>query len=195
MANKEKPVVFLDRDGTINIEKGYLRNLTDLVLISGAAQAIKRLNEAEIVTVLITNQSGAARNYYPESHIQDLHKRLQFLLSQEGAFLDAVYYCPHLPDGIDSQLIKVCNCRKPATGLIDRAYNEIPGLNKEKSFMIGDKEADMGLALNARVRSIIVRTGYGEETLKILKAQDIQPDFIAADISEGVDWIIQELVQ
>lgn len=190
MPNLEKPVVFLDRDGTLNIEKGYLRSLDDLVLIPGAAPSVRRLNQAGIIAVLVTNQSGAARQYYPESHIQDLHKRLQFLLAQEGAFLDAIYYCPHLPDGTDPALTRVCNCRKPATGLIDRAYSEISGLNKDKSFMVGDKEADMGLALNAKIRSIIVRTGYGVETLKSLQAQNIQPDFVAADISKAVDWIL-----
>jgi D-glycero-D-manno-heptose 1,7-bisphosphate phosphatase len=191
----KKPVAFLDRDGTLNVEKGYLRNLDDLILIPGAARSVKRLNEAGVVAVLITNQSGAARKYYPESHIWNLHERLQFLLAQEGAFLDAVYYCPHLPDGIEPTLTQVCDCRKPAAGLINRAYAEIPALDRNKSFMVGDKEADMGLALTAKVRSVIVKTGYGNETLKTLKSQNIQPDFVAADISEGVDWILQELAQ
>ncbi len=195
MSNIGKPVVFLDRDGTLNFEKGYLRNLDDLVLIPGAARSVKRLNDAGIIAVLVTNQSGAARKYYPESHIQDLHKRLESLLGEEGAFLDAVYYCPHLPDGSEARLAKVCNCRKPATGLIDRAYDEISGLNKDKSFMVGDKEADIGLAINAKLRSIIVRTGYGEETLRMLTFRNIKPDFVAADINQGVDWILKELAQ
>ncbi len=193
MSNLKKPVVFLDRDGTLNVEKGYLKNVDDLVLIPGAAQSIKRLNKAAIAAILITNQSGAARKYYSESHIHDLHKRLRSLLAEEGAFLDAVYYCPHLPEGIDSNLAKVCDCRKPATGLINRAFSEIFGLDQKRSFMVGDKEADIGLALNAKIRSIIVKTGYGEETLKTLKAQNIQPDLIATDINEAVDWILEEL--
>lgn len=193
MANAEKPVVFLDRDGTLNVEKGYLRNLEDLVLIPGAAQAVKRLNEAGIAAILITNQSGAARQYFPESHIQNLHKRLLNLLAQENAFLDAVYYCPHLPNGADPNLSKICNCRKPATGLVERAYHDIAHLSKERAFMVGDKEADMGLSINAKLRSIIVRTGYGEETLKTLKAQDVQPEFVAADITEAVDWVLTQL--
>lgn len=190
-----KPVVFLDRDGTLNIEKGYLRSLKDLVLIPGAAKSVKRLNEAGVVTVLVTNQSGAARKYYPESHIQNLHIRLQELLAQEGAYLNAIYYCPHLPTGIDLEpsLTQACQCRKPGPGLINRAFAEIPELDKEKSFMVGDKEADIGLAMNTNVRSIIVKTGYGEETIKTLAEQNIAPDMIAADISEAVDWIFEQL--
>lgn len=178
MANVEKPVVFIDRDGTLNVEKGYLRNLEDLVLIPGAAQAVKQLNDAGIAAILITNQSGAARQYFPESHIQNLHKRLLNLLAQENAFLDAVYYCPHLPNGADSHLSKVCNCRKPAPGLIERAYSDIAHLSKERAFMVGDKEADMGLSINAKLRSIIVRTGYGEETLKIYELRMFSPNLL-----------------
>jgi D-glycero-D-manno-heptose 1,7-bisphosphate phosphatase len=191
MANIKQSVVFLDRDGTLNIEKGYLRSIEDLVLIPGAAQSVRRLNDAGFAAILVTNQSGAARKYYPESHIQDLHKRLQCLLAQEGAVLDAVYYCPHLPDGIEPSLTKVCHCRKPETGLIDRAYAQFPDLKREQSFMIGDKEADMGLALNATIKSIIVETGYGKDTLKILHSKNIKPDLIAVDINEAVDWILK----
>ena len=93
---------------------------------------------------------------------------------------------PHLPDGKDPQLTKICQCRKPATGMIDLAYKEIANLSKKNSFMVGDKEADIGLAMNANIHSIIVRTGYGEETLKSLQARNIQPDFVALDISEAV---------
>jgi len=195
MANLRRPVVFLDRDGTLNVEKGYIRKIEDLVLIPGAAKSVKRLNDAGIAAILITNQSGAARDYYPESHINDLHKRLQSLLAEEGAFLDAVYYCPHVPNGVVPSLTKVCDCRKPAPALVQLAYNEFPDLEKAKSFMVGDKEADMGLALNANLQSIMVKTGYGEQTIKTLAKQGIEPDFIADDINEGVDWIFKKLAQ
>ncbi len=191
-SNQEMPVVFLDRDGTLNVEIGYIHRLDDLVLIPGAAQAVKRLNEAGIAAILITNQSGAARNYYPESHIQELHKRLENLLAEQDAFLDAIYYCPHLPNGSNPELTKICSCRKPATGLIDRAYQQHSQLSRKKSFMVGDKEADIGLALNCKIPSILVKTGYGDETLILLKEQNIKPDFIATDISQAVDLILQK---
>ncbi len=193
LGNHKKPVVFLDRDGTVNVEIGYIHNVNDLVLIPGAAQSIKRLNEASIAAILITNQSGAARNYYPESHIQDLHKRLKHLLAEQGAFLDAIYYCPHLPDGSNPDLTKICSCRKPAPGLIELAYEQNPQLNKEQSFMVGDKEADVGLAANCKMHFVLVKTGYGKETLKTLKKQNSEPDLVASDINQAVDLILKKL--
>src|SRR5262249_23910367 len=94
-----RPVVFLDRDGTLNEEVGYIRDLSKLVLIDGAADAVRRLNESKVAAVLITNQSGAARGYYPEDHIRALNSRLLELLKRQDAWLDDMYYCPHLPDG------------------------------------------------------------------------------------------------
>src|SRR5581483_168875 len=99
MNKASHPVVFLDRDGTLNEEIGYIHNVDHLQLIPGAAKAIIRLNQAGVAAVLVTNQSGAARGYYEEEHILNLNKRLVELLNKEGARLDAVYYCPHLPDG------------------------------------------------------------------------------------------------
>ncbi len=188
-----RPVVFLDRDGTLNIEAGYLRKLEDLHLIEGAAQSVRSLNEAGVAAILITNQSGAARQYYSESHIQNLNKRLQLLLAEQGASLDAMYYCPHLPDGIDPQLTVVCNCRKPAPGLINLAFAQHPDLNPRLSFVVGDKTTDVELATNSQCRSILVKTGYGEASLQTLKEKNIKPDFIAADICQAVNWILKQL--
>src|ERR1700730_7374795 len=95
----KRPVVFLDRDGTLNVEAGYIRQLDNLVLIEGAALAVKRLNDAGVAAILVTNQTGAARGYYPEQHILDLNARLVTLLEAQRAFLDAVYYCPHFEGG------------------------------------------------------------------------------------------------
>ncbi len=193
MSNRDRPVVFLDRDGTLNIEIGYIRNVDDLQLIPGAGQSIKRLNDSGIAAILVTNQSGAARNYYLESHINELHKRLKSLLAEQEAFLDDVYYCPHLPEGVNPQFNIVCDCRKPAIGLVERAYSAHPNLSRKQSFMVGDKEADIGLARNAQIRSILVKSGYGEKTLETLIAQNIKPDFIALDINEAVDLILKNL--
>ena len=185
-----RPVVFLDRDGTLNKEAGYLKSLEDLVLIDGAALAVKRLNQAGVAAILVTNQSGAARKFYSQSHIEDLHKRLQVLLAEEGAFLDAIYYCPHLAVGTDSPLSRTCDCRKPATGMIDMAYEEYPDLDSRQSFMIGDKVTDIELAVNCKANSILVKTGYGETTVTELQEKNIQPDFIAENISQAVDWVL-----
>src|SRR5579885_2188111 len=165
MPDASQPVVFLDRDGTLNVEAGYIRILENLVLIGGAGEAIRRLNDAGVAAVLVTNQSGAARGYYGEDHILALNKRLVNLLDREGAHLDDVYYCPHLPDGVVEQYTCVCQCRKPAPGLVERAYSEHPQFDRNQSFVIGDKATDVELATNCGAKSVLVETGYGKQVL------------------------------
>ncbi len=129
-----RPVVFLDRDGTLNVEAGYIRDLANLNLIEGAGEAVRLMNEAGLACILTTNQTGAARGYYPESHILDLNNRLLKLLADAGARLDAVYYCPHLSAAEGGQVSPYnvsCHCRKPATGLVEQAYREHPDLDRQ----------------------------------------------------------------
>jgi D-glycero-D-manno-heptose 1,7-bisphosphate phosphatase len=190
-----RAVVFLDRDGTLNVERGYIKDVENLVLIEGAGQAVLKLNKANISAVLVTNQSGAARNFYPESHIIALHTRLSGLLAQSGAFLDAIYYCPHLPDGSNPLFSYVCNCRKPATGMIDRAFLEHPELNRQKSFVVGDKICDLELAYNSKAKSVLVKTGYGNQTkVELSQGQSVVLGQEADSIVEAVDWIIEDLI-
>lgn len=189
--NGMSPVVFLDRDGTLNIEAGYIRKLEDLNLIDGASDAVKRLNMLGIKAILVTNQTGAARDYYPESHIHDLNNRLLKLLEAEGAFLDAVYYCPHLPEAKIEKYALECDCRKPATGLVEQAYQDNKNLNRELSFVVGDKATDVELAKNCGARGILVETGYGKRVQAGDYQWPVEPDFQARSIAEAVDWIIQ----
>jgi D-glycero-D-manno-heptose 1,7-bisphosphate phosphatase len=188
-----QPVVFLDRDGTLNVEVGYIRNLDDLVLIEGAADAVKKLNQAGIAAILVTNQTGAARGYYPESHILDLNARLLRLLKAGGAHLDDVYYCPHLEDGTVDPFNRACNCRKPEVGMVDQAYADHPELDRAKSFVIGDKATDVELAQNCGAKGILVTTGYGSAVLGGQYQHPVQPHFQAASIVEAVDWILKQV--
>jgi D-glycero-D-manno-heptose 1,7-bisphosphate phosphatase len=188
-----QPVVFLDRDGTLNVEVGYIRNLDDLVLIDGAAEAVKKLNQAGIAAILVTNQTGAARGYYPESHILDLNARLARLLKAGGAHLDDVYYCPHLEDGSVDPFNRACNCRKPEVGMVDQAYADHPELDRTQSFVIGDKATDVELAQNCGAKGILVTTGYGSAVLKGQYQHPVVPDFQAESIVEAVDWILQQV--
>ena len=162
----KKPVVFLDRDGTLNVEVGYIHILEDLVLIDGAAEAVKKLNEAGVAVILVTNQTGAARGYYPESHILALNSRLSNLLAEGGAHLDDVYYCPHLEDGSVQPFNRACNCRKPEAGMVDKAFVDHPDLDRERSFVVGDKSTDIELAKNCGAKGVLVTTGYGTAVLK-----------------------------
>ena len=182
--------VFLDRDGTVNEEVGYLRSLDLLKLIPGAAAAIGRLNRAGYKVVLVTNQSGVARGYFPESLVDAAHDLLAGMLKQEGAFFDGVYYCPHHPTAGNSKHTVVCDCRKPATGLIDRAAKDMD-IDLARSFMVGDKWSDVELGHRAGTRSILVRSGFAPDDPGNRRPSHVDdPDFTAHDLAEAVDWII-----
>jgi D-glycero-D-manno-heptose 1,7-bisphosphate phosphatase len=185
--------VFLDRDGTINEEVGYLRDLADLRLIPGAGTAIKRLNEAGLKVVLVTNQSGVARGYFSESLVHEAHERLVQMLRDEGARIDAIYFCPHHPTAGNSSYTVVCDCRKPGTGLIDRAVKDL-GIDVKRSYMVGDKWSDVELGQRAGTHAILVQSGFAPDDLGNVRPAHISdPDFIAHTISEAADWIIQKI--
>jgi D-glycero-D-manno-heptose 1,7-bisphosphate phosphatase len=188
-----RPVVFLDRDGTLNEEVGYITDIKKLVLIKGAAQAVKRLNEAKIAAVLVTNQSGAARGLYSEEHILKLHERLELLLSEHGATLDAVYYCPHLKEGTVAPFNRECDCRKPKPGMVERAYADIKDLDASRAYVVGDKSTDVELASQCRAKSVLVTTGYGDQVLSGTYQWKVTPHHVAANIQEAVDWIMSDL--
>lgn len=189
----KQPVVFLDRDGTLNVEIGYIRYVEDLVLIDGAADAVRKLNQSGVAAILVTNQTGAARGYYAESHIHALNARLLRLLEERGAHLDYVYFCPHLEEGIVEPFNRSCDCRKPAVGMVEQAYAEHPQLDKTKSFVIGDKASDVELAQNCGAKGILVSTGYGEAVLKGEYQHAVTPDFQAPSIVEAVEWILKQV--
>jgi len=190
---KKRPVVFLDRDGTLNEEIGYIRNLTDLVLIKGAAAAVKQLNEAGVAVVLVTNQTGAARGYYAEEHIHRLNERLVNLLQEEGAHLDAVYYCPHLPEAPVADYKMDCACRKPAIGMVEQALREHPDFDGSLAYVVGDKSTDVELAANCQAKGILVETGYGQKVLSGTYQWPVKADFVAGDIVQAASWILADL--
>ncbi len=193
MSATKKPVVFLDRDGTLNVEIGYIRKVDDLQLIEGAGQAVKTLNDKGIAAVLVTNQTGAARGYYPETHIHSLNERLIMLLKKEGAFLDDVYYCPHLEEGEVEEFSFACDCRKPAKGMVEKALKDHPEFDAARSFVVGDKATDVELAQNCGAKGVLVKTGYGEAVLKGEYQNPVQADFEAGSIVEAVEWIVKQL--
>lgn len=186
--------VFLDRDGTLNEEVGYIKDVREMRLISGAAEAVSRLNDANIYTILTTNQSGPARGYYDEAHVYALNETLVGLLKEEtGAWLDAVFYCPHLPDGIVEAYAMPCECRKPATGMIQQALAMFPSIDLENSYVLGDKATDIEFAVNAGCKGILLRTGYGESVLTGEYQQlTVKPHLVCRDIVEAVDRILRE---
>ena len=180
-----RPAVFLDRDGTIAEEVGYLNHVSRFRLLPGAAAAIRTLNEAELPVVVVTNQSGVGRGYFPESVVKKVHDRMREELLVEGARLDAVYYCPHVSaDG--------CECRKPKTGMFEQAARELR-VDLKCSFVVGDRYGDIEAAHCAGAHSVLVRTGYGEGELAWHAGKwPKQPEFVAENLEAAARWILKE---
>jgi len=189
---KRDRAVFLDRDGTLIQEKGYLKDPSQLVLEQGASEAVSMLNRAGFPVVLITNQSGIVRGYYTEADLKIVHKALNELLADHHARLDAILYCPHHPDGIRKEYQKACTCRKPGTGMVLEAARSL-GMSIQGSYMIGDKTTDMEMARCAGMTGILVMTGYGREQWKqsLQASSTPKPDRVADHILEAAQWIVQ----
>lgn len=190
-----RPVVFLDRDGTLNEEIGYIHDVSMLNLINGAAEAVQKLNKANIATVMVSNQTGAARGFYGEEHIGKLNERLVNLLETKGAHLDALYYCPHLETGKVPAFSIVCECRKPKPGLVTRAFADNPDLDPSRSYVVGDKASDIELARNCGAKAILVKTGYGQAVHDGRYQWKVEPDYLAHNISDAVNWILADLAK
>lgn len=162
-----RKAIFLDRDGTLNIEKDYLYQEKDLELESGTIEALQILRSLGYLLLVVTNQSGIARGYYTEEDLKQFHNAFQKRLLKFGQKIDKFYYCPHHPQkGIGKYKVD-CSCRKPKTGMLETGMKEFQ-IDRENSYMVGDKFADVQAGLSAGLSSILVRTGYGkaeEETL------------------------------
>jgi len=154
------PAVFLDRDGTINVEKNYLHSMQDWEWIPGAQDAIKLLRDAGYLVVVVSNQAGIARGYYTSEDVVALHLYVQKELLELGAGVDAYYWCPHHPDFGSG-----CNCRKPAPGMLLQAAQDL-NIDLAASWMVGDKAIDVQAGLAAGVSSLLVQTGYGVKDMQ-----------------------------
>lgn len=174
-------IVFLDRDGTLNRDEGYLADPAQLVLLPGAAKAVAALNAAGVKAVVISNQSGVGRGLVTPEALAQIHRRLIVLLAEQGATLDAIYFCPHRPE-------EACSCRKPATALPLQAARAL-GVDAARSATIGDKAADIDLGRRLGGLAVLVRTGEGEKTEKGWVGA-ARPDYIARDVYEAVEWAI-----
>ncbi len=187
-----KPGVFLDRDGTINKEVGYLHEAEKLSLIPGAAQAIKRLNDFGLPVVCVSNQAGVARGYYSVEAVAEVHQKLEELLAAEGAHLDGIYFCPHHPTEGRHPYRTDCQCRKPGPGMLEKAASEL-NIDLSRSYLIGDSLTDIQAAENAGLKAILVLTGYGQKELENIEKQSItKPDYICPDLVVAVHWILEQ---
>lgn len=190
----ERGAFFLDRDGVIVEEVQYLALPEQLSLLPGAAAAIARLNRAGVPVVVITNQAGVAHGYFPEDRVAEVHRRLDEMLAAEGARVDGYYYCPHHPTAEVAAYRIACACRKPATGMLQRAAAEL-ALDLERSYMVGDKLSDIQAGLNAGCRPILVCTGYGAGVAEALNNSDLTAIVVAADLAQAVADCLPELTR
>lgn len=176
--------VFFDRDGVINKEIGYLDSPDKVEIIPGVSEAIKLLNENDFIVIIITNQSGIARGYFTENTLIEINNYIKSELEKQQAKIDAIYFCPHHPD--DN-----CQCRKPKIGLIKKAEIEM-GIDLARSYLIGDKITDIETGVNAKLKSILLLTGYGKQEKEKLKDSGIEVDYIAKDPLSAIEWILKE---
>jgi D-glycero-D-manno-heptose 1,7-bisphosphate phosphatase len=186
----KRRAVFIDRDGTISEEVGYVNHPSRYRVFPYSAAAVRLLNEAGWLAILVTNQAGVARGYFAEEMIVQVHDLLTRELERGGARLDAIYYCPHHPSVGEPPYRAECDCRKPKPGLIRRAAEEF-GIDLAQSWMVGDRYGDVEMARNAGVRSVFVLSGYGRgEWEHQSAAWKHEPDVIAENLLEAVQLIV-----
>jgi len=182
--------VFLDRDGVINDQTAFVNTSADFRLLPGAAAAIRRLNEAGIPVVVVTNQGGIALGYLTEDDLAAIHARMAELLAAEGAHVDKIYYCPYFPNGTIPRYAKDSPDRKPGTGMLERARDEL-GIDLRKSYLVGDATTDILAGLRAGCTTILVQTGFAGSDAKVVA----EPEYTVADLPVAVDLILGQLGQ
>lgn len=186
----KKPAVFLDRDGTINEQMGYINHPSRFVLLPGVSHALRLLHKEGFLTIVISNQSGVARGYFPIDLVYDIHRRMKSVLRENGTSLDGIFFCPHHPSGTVPEYSIPCECRKPGTGLIEMACREFE-IDMTGSYVVGDRCLDMELARRSNLEGILILTGYGRgEVDYVLPKSAARPAHIAEDLLEAARWIV-----
>jgi D-glycero-D-manno-heptose 1,7-bisphosphate phosphatase len=190
-----RPAVFIDRDGTLTEEVGYVNHPSRLRLLPQSGAAVRRLNQAGIAVVVVTNQAGIARGYFSPEVLAAVNAALVSQLKDEGAHLDGVYVCPHHPTEGKAPYRLVCDCRKPKPGLLLRAASDLE-LDLGRSTLVGDKGSDLVAARAVGACAVLVLTGYGLGEWEYRRsALPVQPDHVADDLLGAADWVIKELAR
>ena len=184
-----RPALFLDRDGTLIKEVNYLNRIDQIQILEGAIQALALARDAGLATVLVTNQSAIARGMLTESELQAIHSYLSQEIAQRGAQLEAVYYCPHHPEGSVPEYAVACGCRKPQPGLLLAAAEEL-GLDPARSLMVGDCLHDVEAGHRAGCCASLVMTGYGVREASLSEIRNTYPDQISSDLLAAVRWFL-----
>lgn len=181
----------MDRDGTINRDVGYPDSYDQIEIYPHSFEAVKKINQAGMLAVVITNQSGVGRGLIKEESLKIIHKMMVSEFSHRNSRLDAIYYCPHYKFSSDIKYRVDCSCRKPLPGLALQAAHEL-NINLASSYMVGDKVEDILFGLNIKARPVLVLTGYGQKSLEFIKKEKIGPVHIAQDLLAAVSWILEQ---
>ncbi|OFV92142.1 MAG: hypothetical protein A3G76_07125 [Acidobacteria bacterium RIFCSPLOWO2_12_FULL_65_11] len=182
--------VFLDRDGTLIEDVGYVGRIDQVTVYPWTVDSIRAFNRAGLPVVVVTNQSGVARGYFSEAAVEEVHRHLTSIVQAGGARIDAYYYCPHHPNGSVEAYARSCECRKPGRGLIDRAVRDL-GVDTARSYVVGDKWIDVALARAIGARGLLVRTGYGANEEEQPQAS-LFADAIVDDLAAATGWILRK---
>lgn len=185
----KKKAVFLDRDGNINVDVGYPNSVDQIDIYPYSYEAVHKINQAGLLAVIITNQSGVGRGLIQEKDLDVIHNHMRRAFARHDAYFDGVYYCPHYPESDLPEYKKECSCRKPFPGMGYQAAADL-SIDTSRSYMVGDKVEDILFGQNIQAQSILVLTGYGKRSLPALQAQNIKPAFVAKDLLEAVNWIL-----
>jgi D-glycero-D-manno-heptose 1,7-bisphosphate phosphatase len=186
----KKKAVFLDRDGTLNADAGYASRYEQIAVYPESFEAVRKLNRAGLLAVVITNQSAVGRGLLTEDELTDMHARLCDLFARRSARLDAIYFCPHYSLSADLRYKEECECRKPRPGLALRAAEDL-GIDLTGSYMIGDKTEDVILARNIGAVPVLVLTGSGRESLSRLREKGFEPAHVAETILQAAEWVVK----
>lgn len=188
----KRKAVFLDRDGTINRESGYINHPSRLELLPWAAPAIRALNKAGHLVIVVTNQAGVARGYFTEDLLKEVFQKMENDLAAEGAHIDQIYYCPHHPSVGPEEYRKDCPCRKPNSGMLEKACRDFD-IDLSASYLIGDRQSDIKFGQSHDLHSIMVLTGYGRGEFAYTKdTWSNIPDHISENIQEAVQYILKK---
>jgi D-glycero-D-manno-heptose 1,7-bisphosphate phosphatase len=187
-----RPAIFFDRDGTLSHEIGYVNHLSRFRLLPYAVDAVRAVNASGRLAVLVTNQAGVARGYFPESLVDDVHRHVRAAMDAGGARLDGIYVCVHHPSVGAPPYRQECECRKPRPGLLRQAEKEL-GADLARSWMIGDRHGDLAVGWAVGARAALVKTGYGRGELEWhAREWPRPPDLVAENVLEAVERILAE---
>ncbi len=186
----KRRAVFLDRDGTLNKDVGYPNSFEAIEVYPYSYEAVRRINNAGFLAVVMTNQSGIGRGLIEEKKLRDIHQRMLDLFIKNNARLDGFYYCPHYINSVNPKYRKDCACRKPNPGMALKAAEDLNILLKG-SYMVGDKMEDIEFGLNFDATPVLLLTGHGQKALRKLSEKGLQPAHVAKDLLEAIDWVLE----